>query len=299
MTRLNTQTKGSFLPTFGTEGSIGNTYYVTNLSGAGGSNGNSGLSPSDPWQTLTYAETQVSAYDTIIVLPGHNETVTAEIAFDTNYVRIKGVKSGSQRPILTPNLAGNCVSLDGIGVVIEGIEFAVPGTDSQDADIDMVGVGTAVIDCVFHGSTTDLNKDAIITVTATATGALIKGNRIYNEVVDVPIGISIEGAVDRCEVCDNAVMSASATIGYSSGAITDSAIATNLYVHHNLFSNTKAATAVVELGQSYGAMCFNHVAGRHTTIASNCVTTTMNVFENRVVEEANLNGGIIPAADAE
>jgi hypothetical protein len=44
----------------------------------------------------------------------------------------------------------------------------------------------------------------------------------------------------------------------------------------------------------------NRCSGRHTTIASNIVPGTgMDFFENYVVEEAALNGIIIPVADAD
>lgn len=80
---------------------LGNVFFVH--SGTG-SNGNSG-GPEDPFATIDYAINQCTASqaDTILLLPGHAETLTAASAItcDVAGIRIIGLGEGANRPTLT------------------------------------------------------------------------------------------------------------------------------------------------------------------------------------------------------
>ena len=138
----------------------------------------------------------------------------------------------------------------------------------------------------------------IITLTANADDCLIDGVRIYNDTVEVVGGIAIEGACSRVEVCNCFIMD---TVGFTNGAISDEATATELYIHNNVFSNAKADTVVLEFGNNSTGVCAeNYINGRHTTIQSNITAGTgMAFFEQYGVEEAAKNGLLMPVVDAE
>ena len=274
----------------------GNTWYVSNRSGDGGSNGNHGASPDKPWSTLAYAETRVAVGDTVVVLPGHNETIATALSWDTANTSIVGLKAGNLRPIITPNGAIDAITLAAAGILIQGIEFAIPGTDAQTADINVTGADCAIVDTLHHGSTTAKNKTDIVTVAATAHDLLISGMKAYNDTVDCVSAISLEGVAARV-IVENCFL----TGQYSTAVIMDEAAAVMALIRNNIFHNTKAATAVANFtNDSTGVCSQNFMAGRHTTIASNVVPGTgMNFHENYVVEEAALNGLYIPAQDAD
>jgi len=259
-----------------------------------------GYSPDKPVATIDYAIGLCTAGrgDTIYVMPGHAETVTAAITCDVSMVSIIGLGQGGQRPVITPNGTIDAITVTAAGVRIENLEFAVPGTDAQTADINIAAAGCTVRNTLHHGSTTGNNKVDIITITAAGHNALIDGARIYNTTVEVVGGIILEGAAARVEVKNCLVLDA---IGFTNGAIADEATATLAYIHHNTFMNAKAATVVMSFGNnSTGCCAYNQVIGRHTTIASNVSAGTgMNFFENYVVEQAALNGLYIPAQDAD
>lgn len=250
--------------------------------------------------TLASAHTLCTAArgDVIKLAPFHAETVTASLAMSKTFVHVQGLRHGADLPVITPNGAIDALNISAASCIVEDIEFAVPGTDAQTADINISGANCAIINTKHHGSTTGNNKVDIITIASGANDLLIDGARIYNTTVEVVGGIVLEAAVARPEIRNCFFFDA---VGFTDGCLSDEAAATACYIHHNVFMNAKAATVVVNfVTNSTGTCSFNHVVGRHTTLASNVVTGTgMNFFENRVVEEAALNGAVIPAADTD
>ncbi len=276
-----------------------NYFYVdSNLSGS--ATNWSGKRNANALPTLLSAYNKCTAArgDRIIIAPFHAETITASLAASKSYVQIEGQILGNHRPVLTPNGTIDLINLSGAGQKVESIEFAIPGTDAQTADINVAAADCSIVNTMHHGSTTSLNKVDIITIASGGDDLLIDGARIHNTTVEVVGGIVLEAAVARPEIMNCFFFDA---IGFTDGCISDEAVATAAYIHHNVFMNAKAATAVVNfVTNSTGTCSFNHIVGRHTTIASNVVAGTgMNFFENRVVEEAALNGAIIPAADTD
>jgi len=266
-----------------------------------GSNGNDGLSPQNPFSTLTYALAQCTASkgDVVYLMPGHAESNATTITISKIGVSIIGLGSGTLRPTITVTGAVVGLTVSAASVTIDNLIFPAPGIDSVTADIAIGAAACTVRNCQFIGSVGALNKVNFITLAAAADDSVIEGNYFYNTVVEMTGGaIGIAGACSRVVIQDNFIMD---SIGYALGAIYDGATALELLLRRNVMMNAKAATVVLEFGNNSTGVCsFNHIVGRHTTLASNVSAGTgMNFFENRVVEEAALNGAIIPAADAD
>lgn len=277
--------------------SFGSIFYVDSVTGS--DSANSGRSPEDALATIDAAigKTTANKGDVILVMPGHSETVTTAITADIAGVSIIGLGQGNQRPLVTGNGAIDAINITAAGVVVQGLRFPAPETDDQTADINIAAAGAVIRDTYHIGSQTSKNKTDIITVTANGNDALIEGAQMYNTVVDCVSAISLEGAAARVIIRGCNIQGT-----FSTAALMDEATATLALIENNLIKNTKAATAVVTFttGNSTGVMRFNHLSGRHTTIASNLVAGTgMDFFENRVVEEAALNGMILPVADSD
>lgn len=275
---------------------VGNIHYVH--SGTG-SNSNSGTTPSTALATIAQAITNATANnnDVILVMPGHAETVTTAIAMSKAGVSLIGAGSGLRIPAITGNGTIDVINVTGANCLIENINFPAPLTDAATSDINIAAAGVTVRNTRHLGSTGSENKVDIITVTSAGDDFLIEGVKMYNTVVDCVSAISVEGACSRGVIRDCVIQGQ-----FSTGVLMDEATATLLTIQRNIFKNTKAATAVITFttGNSTGVMSFNHLSGRHTTLASNIVAGTgMDFFENRLVEEAALNGAIAPAADAD
>lgn len=265
----------------------------------GSDTANSGTTPDKPVATLAKAITLVTANnnDIIVLLPGHTETTTASIALSKAGVTILGVGDGLRMPAITGNGTIDVINVTGANCTIENVNFPAPLTDAATSDINIAAAGVTVRNTRHLGSVATENKVDIITVTSAGDDFLIEGVKMFNTVVDCVSAISVEGACARGVIRDCVIQGQ-----FSTAVLMDEATATLLTIQRNIFKNTKAATAVITFttGNSTGVMSFNHCSGRHTTIASNIVAGTgMDFFENRAVEEAALNGAILPAADSD
>jgi len=89
---------------------VGGDVYFLDSGGANAANGNVGKHPvNDPVATLAGAFDRCTASngDFIIPLPGHAETLTAEVAVDVAGATIIGVGNGDNKPAFTVNGAVN------------------------------------------------------------------------------------------------------------------------------------------------------------------------------------------------
>lgn len=235
--------------------------------------------------------------DVVLVDHEYTETRTTALTISVAGTSVIGLKRGNQRPELTGNAAIDCVNITGADVLFQGFAFPAPETDDQTADINVSGANVTIRDCHSIGSQTSKNKTDIITVASGANDLIVEHCTAYNTVVDCVSWLSLEAAVARPTIRNNTVMGQ-----FSTAVLMDEATATLALVQSNTFKNTKATTAVVTFttGNTTGVMRDNYCSGRHATIASNIVPGTgMDFFQNLVVEEAALNGILIPAADAD
>ena len=247
--------------------------------------------------SAAYSAAVASRMDKIYVMPGYTETVTAVKTLSKIGVSLIGLGEGQNRPAITGNGAVDMFSLTGANQVIENFSFPAPLTDAQTADVNVAAAGCVLRRLYSIGSVATENKTDMITVASGGDDLIVENCRAYNVTVDVVSWLSLEAAVARPIIRDCKVQGA-----FSTAVLMDEATATLALIERNVFKNTKAATAVVTFttGNTTGVMSFNHLSGRHTTIASNLVAGTgMDFFENRVVEEAALNGAVLPAADTD
>ena len=274
--------------------STGTVYFV---SSGTGSNDNNGTDPSTPKSSIAGAQSAATASksDIVVILPGHSETLTTGITLSKAGVNYVGLGQGLLRPSLQTGAAIDTVSITAANVTLQNINFPFTTVDDATAYVNVAAAGTTLRGLRMIGSTTSINVTDMITVASGGDDLLVEDCYAYNTVTDCVSWLSLEAAVARPIIRGNVIQGQ-----FSTGVLMDEATATLATISHNIFKNTKAATAVVTFttGNSTGVMSFNHLSGRHTTLASNFVPGTgMDVFENRVVEEAALNGAIEPAAD--
>src|SRR3990167_5177448 len=117
-------------------------FYMSNSTtlpygGIAGSNGNSGLSPLEPYQTLfgttgvlASAEVVASRGDVIVIMPGHSETITAVGTVSKIGVQIIGCKLGNDRPVFTVNGAVDLFSLTAANILLQSLELNIVTTDA-------------------------------------------------------------------------------------------------------------------------------------------------------------------------
>lgn len=124
----------------------GTVWYV----GPGGSNTNYGLQRTSPFATTTFAHTSAAAGDTIVWLPGHKETFTAQIVCNKAGITFVSEGLGSDRAQLTCgafvtmfNVSAACVRLVNVNfpasiTVGSSTRIVVTGAGFRMQDVDMV-----------------------------------------------------------------------------------------------------------------------------------------------------------------
>jgi len=109
------------MPLFGT--TTGAVWFVDDS----GSNGNSGTDSDNPFATIDYAIGQCTANkgDTIIVMPGHTEDISAAagIALDVAGVSIVGLGNGGDRPTITYSATDSTFAVSAAACTVKNIMF--------------------------------------------------------------------------------------------------------------------------------------------------------------------------------
>lgn len=239
----------------------GQVFYVGNSSvvqgSIAGSNNNSGLTKEDPWSTLAYAVTQVTAGrgDTVNVLPGHAETITgaAGIAISKSGMRVIGQGQGALRPTFTfTTAAAASFDITGANCTVENCYF-VCNIASQTAMVNVTGTGCTIRNCEWlHGTG---SNHALIGLLATGADKLLfEGNRMFGLTTGTAGAVMVAGASavtitggDKLVIQDNVFSGrwTAATVGVINVKITAT---TNAVIRRNFIGNftTSAAIGIID-----------------------------------------------------
>lgn len=161
-----------------------------------------------PFATIDYAIGQCTADrgDTIFVLPGYSENISAADAIDIDVdgVTIIGLGSGDKQPKIQFDNAAATVAIDADNVTVMGLNFAASvtsvtkGIDVKDgADDFRIEHNRFSADAL----TTDEFLDAIFVTTADR--GVIKNNYFDMDEAGAQSAIHLVGVILGCEIADN------------------------------------------------------------------------------------------------
>ena len=246
--------------------------------------------------------------DTIYVLPGHTETVTAtSIALDVAGVNIVGLGNGLNRPTFTFGAAVATITVSGANCSWKGCHFV--------ANFDNVAAAFtlgAAKDFVLEGNTFVDNSAALhflsIVVTGTTDnacdGLTIVGNSWHGLAVAPAAAFSILGDLNFLKVTDNFVNMASTDDEGSFITLTaDTVLSAQILRNTHIVVGSTGATVGIFLTASStdntGIVAYNLVSSLDTTgelIAT--AGTGLKFFENYYTGTADASGKLWPAVDA-
>jgi hypothetical protein len=150
-------------------GSYGDVYFVDS-NGGGSADSNAGTKR-NPCTTIQSAHDQASAAngDTIVMAPGHAETIATAggIALTKAGIRYVGTGMGSEKTTISFSATGSTLTQTGANCVYENIRF-VGAKDGLVAPFTISVANTTFINCEFIDTTT-LNTLHWLTVTAAGT----------------------------------------------------------------------------------------------------------------------------------
>lgn len=263
-------------------------------------------------QTLNEALAQCRSgkVDTIIVLPGHSESVTATAAVMTNLVagtRIIGIGQGAAMPTFRWTATGSQWAIAVNDVLIKGLRLRLEGANGVVKAINITGTDVTITGCDIQVASGASNKATIaIEIGSAADRTSIVGNRIRGsathnvtnciKLVDVA-GV---GGADAVTIASNRPMIASATA--ANGLINVQAACTNLYIADNDIYNTMtSSTATINVANTAadGIICRNMSGILTDGVASNTGivlggAATIKCFENYTSDEAKRSGALSP-----
>jgi hypothetical protein len=282
----------------------GKVFWVNNSSvypegGIGGSDSNKGTYL-QPFSTIDYAIGRCTANrgDTIYVMPGHSETITAASAidFDVHGVRLIGLGNGTLQPQIKSNHANATIVVDADNVVISNINFQ--------STITVVAIGVSVLagatdlvlhDCKFDVETTGTDEFLIaVNFGVGCNNFLVDGCTMDMGLGGAATGIKLVGAtaggtIRGCRIVGD----------YSQACIAGiTTLSTEIYIEDNFLANGASGNLgtveVVEmLTGTTGVVRRNHSLCNVATIAAHYVADTMAFFENYATEDVGQAAGAV------
>lgn len=195
------------------------------------------------------ARCRASLGDTVVVLPGHSESVTDATMLDNLKAgtRIIGVGEGSLMPTFRWTATGSQWVIDDANVTFDGLLLRLEGANGVVKAIVTTAAATMFRNCEFEVASGATAKATIaLEVGSGANKCRIIGNRFYGTSThNVTDGVKVVAAVTDFTLAFNH-MHFSATAGNGCVHLTAAALR-NLFLKNYLFNDHTASTACIAI----------------------------------------------------
>lgn len=281
----------------------GKVFWVRSTTGQDAPNGAN--SPDNPFASIDYAIGRCTAGngDTIYVLPGHTEAVSAAggITFDIAGVKVIGIGTGSERPTITLGTVDTAtITVSAANCRLSNCILNGTGLDGIDAIVTISGANFMLDGCLIVVGGSSAQADVGVLSGSTTTGS---GFQILNNIFDGggttgPVaGVRIAGTPDRWKINGNRFIGT-----YSAAPINNltSNVATNGEIKWNDLENIHATGLGIDLDSACtGVIAYNTVwtpnvdpVGAGVSIDSG----SMACFENYAGDTVDTSGVLEPVA---
>lgn len=296
------------IPLYGTTAGnaplTGTVLFVDTVNGVDAGTGNN---PNYPFQTLTYALTQVptSAYATIFLMQGSTVTISSATSLLLNVanVAIVGLGTGSQRPVFNFTTANTAaIPVSAANVTVQNIRH-IGNFLSIARAYTVTATGFTLDSCSFTDASGVLNFLNIINCTGAANTAdrLTVTNNSWYGLGTTSVNSLVLSAndIDRLTVSGNYVQSPNTTdaawITITAGILTNASVAFNRTYRKN---TATTAGALISVGGTTSTGIVNNnycltLDSSSPVLAA--VTTGLSFFENYVTGAIGLSGLLTPA----
>lgn len=289
----------------------GRVFWVNNSTalapgGIGGSNGNPGTYQK-PFSTLDYAIGRCTAGrgDTIMIMPGHSETITGVggITADISGIRIIGLGQGNSRPRFLMDGADTVTfAISAANVYIENCVFAAGHADVVTC-FNVTAKYACIVNCEFINNVVDENFLTEIKATSTtdnnADGLTVVGCKAFTVDANAVEFIELNADLDALTVKHNYVCKDAATGGKFILQATGKDI-TNCDVTDNrhVCGNTSGDIFIDNDTTANSGVVARNLVGHHDTASVIIVDADgVRQFENYSVGSDTESGVLMPAAD--
>jgi hypothetical protein len=271
---------------------------------------NDGLNPSRPMTTLALALAQCSANrgDTIYLMPGHAETISAATAISPAGVNIIGLGVGTARPTFT----FDTITSAAFTVAVANVSFTNCIFVANFLSIvTCFSLTTAkeftLTNCVFRDTSSVLN---FLTIVTTGAGANLCDGLYFCDNVVSNLGVTsnnttlnLGGTVDRLTACRNNLNWAvqndkPGLLDITTGILTQLDCGDNHLYRPN--TTTAGGSLLKVTGTTSTGWVYRNFVQTLTTTTDLLFTTTvgLSAYENRVSGVVGATGFVIPAVDS-
>lgn len=285
----------------------GKTFYVDSSVAAA-----DGTSPDTAVATIkaAYALCTAGQGDTIVVFPGHAETIshaTTGLSMTKAGVRVIGLGVGDARPTITYDTANTAsIAVSAASNSFENCIFVANFLSIAAAFTVSTGKALTLRGCEFRETSSVLNFLNIVKSTGAANTAdrldaqdcFWKGLGVTSISSFLLSADALDGVIlKRNRIVHNHAVDTSNMLTMTTGACT------NLDCGDNIIITKQTACtngSLLNVGASSTGVVYRNFAGTLTTTGDKLFTTTVGLFafENRVSGVVGATGFVIPAADS-
>lgn len=299
------------IPVYGSQSDgqplTGTVLFVDTVNGVNAGPGNS---PTNPYQSIAYALTQVptGGYATIFVLPGSTTTISSATSLLLNVANVKliALGSGQQRAVFNFTTANTAaIPVSAANVTVQNFRFTANFLSIARA-FTVTATGFQLLDNTFIDSSGILNFLSIVGATGAANTA--DNMRLINNTwkglgtTSVTSFLVTANDIDSLRVQGNYVnlartATAAILVTVSAGVLTN-LLATNNNVISKQTADTGGAFINVGGTTSTGLVAFNTLGDLSTTdlfMTTNVGVTFQQNFKTGVI---TASGYLLPAADS-
>lgn len=243
----------------------GNIVYVGSAVTGASDTAGYGRSPEAPYATLNYAVQNANADngDTVLVLPGHAETVSTAggCSFSVAGVSVRGLGTGRQRGKVTIGSTTATVAVASARCSIENLTFDLAnGVDAVVAGLTITAADVTVKDCEFETASAAGQVSVGLLTSAAADRMLIDGCKFHGTSdAGTVAAVRIIGGTDIVIQNNLFIGAYTSGVGAIQGLTTDQV---NVTIDRNVIQNSTASStkAVVLTASATGVISRNMVA---------------------------------------
>jgi hypothetical protein len=287
----------------------GNVLFVNSAS----SGAADGTSPATAYTTVATAVAAATAGDTLLIAPGHAETISTATSFGalSKAVQLVGLGVGSARPTFTWTAPTATIAVSAANVAFTNCLF-VAGTGGADvaAAFTLTTAKNFTLNqCDFRDTSAILNFVCLVDTSATsndADGLTLAGTNWYGLTATATSTIiRMDGTNNRVSVLDGYFSQASVDDAAKLMPIAAGKLVTNLRVQRNVFNFVDVSTATAGIlittngSTNSGIIANNHIFAADATTEVLVTASSGFVFsQNYYSGTADKSGYLLPAADA-
>lgn len=275
------------------------SYFIVDSGHTGASTNGPGTAD-QPYSTIDSAigACTASAYDVILVAPGHAETISGAttLVMDIAGVQVIGLGSGALRPTLTYSATDSIINVTAADCTLQNL-LIVGNVDDIVTGIaaSAAADGLTLRNIEMRDGASDEEFLIAISIAAACTDVTIDGFQFHGLAGGMSECILLVGAADRFKLLNSYIRcdaSAQAVDGAAAASV-------GVIVKNNLVINidTAAGLGIAFHNSSTGFVSGNHVANLKDTVVG-LSGTGMAYCENYASNALGASGIILPAEDS-